>query len=370
VGGGGWPWRPPCLPPSRSRRDWSLIRPRAPFVPAQSLPCGDEIGSTRGIECLAYDCSETERRFNNLGITRWKSVAFRAMDRLVPTVPFRFLPPRQTVRTTYQVILDREPDAAAREQFEHALLQGAITRHGIAESLIHSEEARRSVPITDILLSMHVSRSEFVRGMPPASRILDLGGTDQGHEDGALVHLGYPYRFDRLVVVDLPPEERHEIYQGGGDGTTVQSLLGPVEFAFHSMTELGRYPDASFDLVYSGQSIEHVTEAEGGKVLAEAYRVLAPGGWMCLDTPNGPAWRIKSNELMNPDHKIEYSCDQLTSALEHAGFEIHETKGLNYMGDALARGQFDEVEASGHPGVFSAARDCLLLALVARKPAP
>jgi SAM-dependent methyltransferase len=301
-------------------------------------------------------------------MSRWKRTAFDAFDRYVPTVPYRFLPPRQTVRTTYQVVLDREPDPAARDHFERALREGSITRRGVAESLIHSEEARASVPIRDVLLSMHVSRSEFVRGLPRASRILDLGGTHQGHADGALVHLGYPYRFDRLLVVDLPPEERHEIYRGGGDGSTVSSPLGPVQFAFHSMTELDRYPDSSFDLVYSGQSIEHVTEEEGGAVLREAHRVLAPGGWLALDTPNGPVWRVQSDQLMNPDHKIEYGLDQLTGMLAGAGFEVHETKGLNYMGEALARGEFDEAEASGNPGVFAAARECLLLAVLARRP--
>jgi len=30
---------------------------------------------------------------------------------------------------------------------------------------------------------------------------------------------------------------------------------------------------------------------------------------------------------------------------------------------------FDEAEASAHPGVFAEAEDCLLLAIVARKPA-
>jgi SAM-dependent methyltransferase len=269
----------------------------------------------------------------------------------------------------YEVILDREPDTAGRDQFEVGLLNGVVSRRGMSESLIHSEECRASAPIRNVLLSMHVSRSEFVRGLPRASRILDLGGTHQGYPDGALVHLGYPYRFDQLLVVDLPAEERHEIYQGGSDGGTVQSKLGPVEFAFHSMTELDHYADSSFDLVYSGQSIEHVTEQEGELVFREAYRVLTSGGWLCLDTPNGPAWRVKSTGLMNPDHKIEYSCEQLKSKLKRAGFEIHEAKGLNYMGEALARSEFDEAEASANPGVFSVAEDCLLLAFVARKPA-
>jgi len=303
-----------------------------------------------------------------LGQPRWKRAAFRSFDRFVPTVPYRFLPPRQTVRTTYEVILDREPEAAALDHFERALHQGRISRHGLAESLIHSEEARRSVPITDVLLSMHVSRCEFVRGLPRASRIIDLGGTHQGYPDGALVHLGYPYRFDRLLVVDLPPGERHAIYQGGGGGGSVQSPLGPVEFAFHSMAELARYPDSSFDLVYSGQSIEHVPQAEGETVLGEAHRILVPGGWLCVDTPNGPVWRVRSDALMNPDHRIEYSSDQLASAVERAGFEIREHKGLNYMGEALAQGRFDEVEASANPGVFASPDECLLLALVARKP--
>ena len=302
------------------------------------------------------------------GHRRWRTAAFKAFDRFVPTVPLRLLPPRQTVRTTYQVILDREPDRAARDEFERGLLTGAISRHGVAEHLIHSEELRASVPIRNVLLSMHVSRSEFVRGMPRGRRILDLGGTHQGYDDGALVHLGYPYRFDRLLVVDLPADERHQIYQGGSDGGTVQSRLGPVEFAFHSMTELDRYGDSSFDLIYSGQSIEHITEDEGRRVFREAHRVLAPGGWLCLDTPNGPVWRLQSDDLMNPDHKLEYSAGQLRSMLEDSGFRVHEAKGLNYMGEAWARGEFDEVEASGNPGVFAEAEACLLLAFVARKP--
>jgi SAM-dependent methyltransferase len=298
----------------------------------------------------------------------WKQRAFRVLDRVAPTVPFRFLPPKQSVRMAFNVILDREPDPAGGAEYEAKLAGGELSRHGVAQALAHSEEFRRQVPIEDVLLSMHVSRSDFVAGLPQARRILDLGGTHQGFPDGALVHLGYPYRFDRLVVVDLPVEERHEIYQGGSKGATVQSELGPVEFAFHSMVDLSPYDDASFDLVYSGQSIEHVTEAEGDTVLREVFRVLAPGGWFCLDTPNGPVWRLRSAELMNDDHKVEYGSAELQAKLETSGFVMVEAKGLNLMQRGVAAGRFDEAEASAHPGVYAAAEDCLLLALVARKP--
>ncbi len=298
----------------------------------------------------------------------WKRRAYRAFDRFVPTVPFRYLPPKQSVRMAFNVILDREPDAEGGADYAGKLAAGQLSRHGVAEALAHSEEFRRRVPIGDVLLSMHVSRSQFVVGLPPAARILDLGGTHQGLPDGAFVHLGYPYPFERLVVVDLPVEERDRIYRGGSAGDRVMSELGPVEFAFHSMTDLGRYDDASFDLVYSGQSIEHVSEVEGRKVAREAFRVLAPGGWFCLDTPNGPMWRLRSSEPMNHDHEIEYEAGQLVGLLEGAGFAVTECRGLNLMQRGAAAGRFDEREAAAHPGVFSAVEACLLLALVARKP--
>ena len=134
----------------------------------------------------------------------WKQRIFRVLDRVAPTVPFRYLPPKQSVRMAFNVILDREPDAAGGAEYASKLARGELSRHGVAQALAHSEEFRRQVPIDDVLLSMHVSRSAFVAGLPRAARILDLGGTHQGMADGAFVHLGYPYRFERLVVVDLP----------------------------------------------------------------------------------------------------------------------------------------------------------------------
>ena len=36
----------------------------------------------------------------------WKQRTYRILDRFVPTVPFRYLPPKQSVRLAFNVVLD------------------------------------------------------------------------------------------------------------------------------------------------------------------------------------------------------------------------------------------------------------------------
>ena len=43
-------------------------------------------------------------------------------------------------------------------------------------------------------------------------------------------------------------------------------------------------PDDSFDLIYSFHALEHIDDPD--KALAEMRRVLRPGGWYCIGTPN------------------------------------------------------------------------------------
>lgn len=281
---------------------------------------------------------------------------------------FENLSDDDAVRLAFSMLLRRLPDESGAAHYRQALASGALTRAALVEHLLASTEYRQHVAFTDLVVSMHLSRCAFVQGLPRARRILDVGGVDQSDERGALLTLGYPYRFERLTVVDLPPEDRHELYRHGV-WKQASTALGPVEYAYHSMVDLSAYPDGSFDLVYSGQSIEHVSEAEGPAVVAEAFRVLRPGGWFCLDTPNGAVWRLQGPQLINPDHKIEYTHGQLSSLLRAAGFQVVEAKGLNYAGAAVADGVFDEAAAVSHIGIYADIEACLHLAYVCRRPA-
>jgi SAM-dependent methyltransferase len=67
-------------------------------------------------------------------------------------------------------------------------------------------------------------------------------------------------------------------------------------------------PDASFASYLSVQSIEHVAEPE--RALAEARRVLEPGGTAVIVTPNRLTFG-RPDEIIDPYHEVEYDEHEL-----------------------------------------------------------
>jgi SAM-dependent methyltransferase len=282
---------------------------------------------------------------------------------------------RTFIRMAYEVTLGRDPDPAGAENYRNHLESGSRSRVSMLEEMRSSDEFwfGSALRYDDAAFGIHRSRCLFVQMFRPAARIIDLGGTHQQRDDGALVAMGYPYDFERLVIVDLPSDERHELYDQGAEHTVVQSARGPVEYSFHSMADLSRYDDGSFDLVYSGQTFEHVPPDVGRKVLAEAFRVLAPGGVLYLDTPNGVICRMQmegqDEQFTNPDHDVEYDHDEIVPMIEEAGFVVEQAWGLLHMPESASSGSFVWSEFGAHTGVFADIESSYLLAYACTKPA-
>ena len=277
--------------------------------------------------------------------------------------------PEDAVRTAFQVVLGRNPDPTGLADYGGRLAAGSLTPDGLVDELLASEEAdrRHELPGRFLHVSVHASRKDFIRSLPPARRILDIGGGWKWSADGALVVLGYPYAFEELVIVDLPSDDRHPLYQSEDHGDAVQTRLGPVRYDYRSMTDLSNHPDDSYDLVYSGQSIEHVTPKEGDVVLGEVFRVLRPGGVFALDTPNGAVCRLQQADFIDADHEVEYTHTELTEKLVAAGFTLREQKGLNFCGESVRSGEFSWAEAARNRGIYSDPERCYLLAYLATK---
>jgi SAM-dependent methyltransferase len=279
------------------------------------------------------------------------------------------LPSREFLRGIFHLLFGREPDLSDDGAYVAELESGEVSPRQLVEWLVHSAEWSHAAPMTEFGPSLHYGRGVFIRSLPKAARILDIGGAAVGDPSGGLVLMGYPYRFRELVVVDLPSEDRHALYQDSQRPDSVDTPQGRVTYRYHSMTDLSGLASGSFDLVYSGQSIEHVTRRDADRVLSQVRRVLKRGGVLALDTPNSRLTRLQQEAFIDPDHEYEYAPDELAAMLRGNGFVVERAHGIAYGGESVERGVFDPVELATKRGLYDDIQDCYLLAYVCRRPA-
>lgn len=185
---------------------------------------------------------------------------------------------------------------------------------------------------------IHNARLKLVRSLlPPGNIILDLGGANS-----PLYRMGYPHEFKQLVLVDLPPEKRHQQFQRVSLERTRKG--DEIQILYGDMTELVGLEDSSVDLVWAGQVIEHVPIEAGQRMCKNVLRVLREGGSFCLDTPNGLISAVHAATaglaFINPDHKVEYKPAELREMLNAAGFHVILEKGICEMPRTTQSGQF------------------------------
>jgi SAM-dependent methyltransferase len=188
--------------------------------------------------------------------------------------------------------------------------------------------ARQSA-IENHLYYIHNARLKMIQTiLPSAKTIIDLGGANS-----PLYEMGYPHEFEKLLMVDLPTDERHREFRRPLNNVTTKGL---VEILYSDMTKLVTIENESFDLAWSGQSIEHITPEQANSMLNEVHRVLKTGGLFALDTPNRLITKIHtetaaSGGYIHPDHKIEYYYEDLAKLLKSHGFVIEDARGICEM---------------------------------------
>ena len=244
------------------------------------------------------------------------------------------------VETFYKILLGRMPVQSEVDNFteittllnEEFIFGAVLSCDFLANALARAPELH--------LLYVHNARIKMIRTLLPKARIIvDLGGAN-----GSIYEMGYPYRFDRITVVDLPSEDRCAMYSNI-DLASRQTPNGPIHVWFGSMTDLSNFEDSSADMVWAGQSIEHITEEESKIVYDEVMRILKKNGFLCLDTPNRLITQIHTSTVgggfIHPEHKIEYDPWFLRKNLKEAGFTIVEERGICEMPNTRKTKIFD-----------------------------
>ena len=268
----------------------------------------------------------------------------------------------------YETLLGRDLDEGARQAIMARVAKGADIGFSFAIELMCSAE------FTDHILAgvidvhpalIHRARQLMVRRLlPPAASIIDLGGIN-----APLFQLGYPHAFERMVIVDLPPAERHELYR---DVRLASPNDTEVYLRYCDMTQLDPFANESFDLVWSGQSIEHVEMDAAERMCREAFRVLRPGGHFCLDTPNRGITSIHTRDVgggfIHPEHKHEYRVAELRDLLIGEGFDIALERGVCEMPMTRSTGRFHyEDFVLGNP-IVDDPETAYIMYFTARKP--
>ena len=279
---------------------------------------------------------------------------------------------RLFLRAVYRAYLKREPDENGQEYYLTAMQRGSMNWRSVLGSIRQSSEFMQihRLPIHP-LHALHQTRMMLVRScLPDATMVVDLGGAAVDHPEGALLAMGYPHRPHKIYVVDLPPAQRLE---GPKDAETIQEHTTPdgvqIHYIYQSMADPLPIEDESIDLVWSGESIEHITESEVDVVCQEIRRILKPGGWFCLDTPNASLTRIQSPDaLIHPEHKKEYYLHELVAKLEQHSFAVVETRGMCPMPKSLQSGTYSHKELTSNICLSDAPEECYMFFIKAVKP--
>lgn len=236
---------------------------------------------------------------------------------------------REIVEPPFDAIFRSWRDAAAQ-------IASCIIGHEWYYFLVN--DSIRIKALDEHLDLIHRARIELIRRhLPKADIIFDLGGANT-----SFYQMGYQHSFERLYMIDLPPNVRHDMYKE--IVFEKASPLGKVVIHYGDMTDLSGFADESVDLVWSGQSIAHVPPEGGEKMCRAAFRVLKRGGAFCLDTPNRILTRIHTRSIgggsIHPEHFIEYEPETLRRLLERTGFVIYSSLGIREMPNTLRLDEF------------------------------
>jgi SAM-dependent methyltransferase len=147
----------------------------------------------------------------------------------------------------------------------------------------------------------------FARYVAPDADVLELGA---GWCDFANL-----IKARRVVAMDL-------------DATVTRAAAAHVEAEVGDCTDLSRFGDDTFDVVFASNLLEHLDREQSGRLLAGAARVLRPGGRLILMQPN---FRLDPGRYFDDFTHVSVFTDQsLGDYLASLGWSI-EVKQARFL---------------------------------------
>jgi SAM-dependent methyltransferase len=175
-----------------------------------------------------------------------------------------------------------------------------------------AKETERPLPTEDINVLLHELRTRELSKMPLGGRRFLSAGCSGG------------WYFRWIADHYQTPIESHiglEAYSPKPD-----DLPENVRWIANTTGDMCSVPDKSVDLVFAGQTVEHVWPPDLAGFFLESHRVLEQGGWLVYDSPN----RTLTHPLnwIHPQHTAELTVMEAVQLARLAGFGEIRVRGV------------------------------------------
>jgi SAM-dependent methyltransferase len=136
--------------------------------------------------------------------------------------------------------------------------------------------------------------------------------------DGALLDLGAGYGdFSRSITA-----ARKVAFDA--NPALPRIVEPPIEAEIGDVTDLSRFADATFDVVFASNLFEHLPWDPLERAVTETRRVLKPGGRLVLVQPN---FRLKPKEYFDDyTHRTIFTDRSLVDFLNASGFRVEHVE--------------------------------------------
>jgi hypothetical protein len=163
----------------------------------------------------------------------------------------------------------------------------------------------------DVSHILHDCRSALLREMPPGCKTLvSAGCAGRWYFDWIERTYGTVQRHVGLEY--YTPKPSH--------------LPANVVWIENTVSDMSGVADASCDMVFSGQNVEHLWPEEVAGFFAEASRVTKTGGWLVVDSPNRKL--TAPFNWSHPEHTVELTVSEALELFDLAGFAVTKTVGI------------------------------------------
>jgi 2-polyprenyl-3-methyl-5-hydroxy-6-metoxy-1,4-benzoquinol methylase len=170
----------------------------------------------------------------------------------------------------------------------------------------------------ELVEAEHLVRYRWAAAITDGREVLDAG-CGVGYGAALLVALGGAAR---CVGVDIAPDAIERARADHGDDARLEFQLGDV-------TALD-FPDDTFDVVTCFETVEHIDAAAQERFVAEAARVLRPGGVLIASSPNRTQYPPG-----NPFHVRELTPAELDELAHKAFAEVVLCRQHNWIASAV-----------------------------------